>query len=162
MKKNTEITWPPLFALLGIFVTAPTTVTADESLQNPALKRLYSELQTLFRKHYPTATSHLLKDKIHFEHATRVFIVHEPAMTGEWQDPWETRGPRPGGILCDLTFQKGPYQGQAVVPHFRQALLQDFADRTIFSEARRTFGGPSLLSSKRERRLSEGVHQDGQ
>lgn len=105
--------------LLSFFLAlmAPSARAADnEPLQSPALKRLYSELRTLFRKHYPKATSHLLKDKIHFEHDTRVFIVHEPLKTGEWQDPWETRGPKPGGILCDITLERGQYHGAAVVP----------------------------------------------
>ena len=62
------------------------------------------------------ATSHLLKDQIHFEHDTRVFLVHEPLKTGDWQDPRETRGPKPGGILCEITLQKGEYRGAAVVP----------------------------------------------
>ena len=113
---NRKNTWPLLPALLAILITEPIRAADDETPQNPALKRFYSELQTLFREHYPKATSHRLKDCIHFEHDTRVFIVHEPLMTGEWQDPWETRGPKPGGILCDITLQKGPYQGQAVVP----------------------------------------------
>jgi hypothetical protein len=113
---NAKYPWPMLLALLGLLLSTPARAADEEALQNPALKRFYSELQTLFRKHYPKATSHLLKDKIHFEDETRVFIVHEPTMTGEWQDPWETRGPKPGGILCDITLHQGPYQGQAAVP----------------------------------------------
>jgi len=101
-----------LFALIA----APTSAAEGETLQNPALERFYSELRTLFRTHYPKATSHLLKDQIHFEHDTRVFLVHEPLKTGDWQDPRETRGPKPGGILCDITLQKGEYRGAAVVP----------------------------------------------
>ena len=85
-------------------------------MQNPALKRYYSELRTLFQRHYPKSTSHLLRDKIHFEHDTRVFIVHEAYKTGEWQDPWEERGPNPGGIHCDLVLQKGPDEGAAMLP----------------------------------------------
>jgi hypothetical protein len=107
---------------------------ADEAtLQNPALKQFYSELQTLFRRHYPKATSHLLKDQIHFEHDTRVFIVHEPLKTGEWQDPWEERGPKRGGILCDIVLQKGKYQGAAEVPqtfdkrYFKVLLLASYS-----------------------------------
>src|SRR5215471_6760267 len=101
---------------ISALTAAPTSGTDEEPFQNPLLKRYYSELQTLFRRYYPKATSHLLKDEIHFEHDTWVFIVHEPLKTGEWQDPWETRGPKPGGILCDIELQKGKYEGAAVVP----------------------------------------------
>jgi hypothetical protein len=99
------------------WVLAATALPAeDESLQNPALKKFYSEVKSLIHRHYREASSHLLKDSIHFEHDTRVFIVHEPLKTGEWQDPWEERGPKPGGILCDMSLQKGKYGGAAVVP----------------------------------------------
>jgi hypothetical protein len=93
---------------------APSDQASDT--ENRALRRLYGELRMVFRKHYPQASSHVLKEKMHFEHDTRIFIVHEPLKTGEWQDPWETRGPKPGGILCDITLQAGRYQGAAVVP----------------------------------------------
>lgn len=89
---------------------------APVPLQNPVLKPFYSEMRKLFRRHYPKATSHLLKDTIHFEDQTRLFIVHEAFKTGEWQDPWEERGPKRGGVLCDMTLQKGRYQGAATAP----------------------------------------------
>src|SRR5436190_2846171 len=89
-----------LLSFVCSLMAASANAAEEEPLQNPALKRLYSELRRLFHKHYPKVTSHLLKDKIHFEQDTRVFIVHEGNMGGEWQDPWETRGPKPGGILC--------------------------------------------------------------
>lgn len=91
-------------------------IDAPVPLQNPALKPFYTEMRGLFRRHYPKATSHLLEDTIHFEDATRLFIVHEALKTGEWQDPWEERGPRLGGVLCDMTLRKGRYQGAATVP----------------------------------------------
>jgi hypothetical protein len=125
-------------ALASLLVFAPGVNGEDDeqvALENPALKRLYSELRMVVRKYYPKATSHLLKDKIHFEHDTRIFIVHEPTKSGEWQDPWETRGPKPGGILCDMSFQKGPYQGAAVVPqtfdkrYFKVLLLAPYSAR---------------------------------
>src|SRR5262249_40391453 len=126
------------FGLLAMFcalqaVPARAAETDAGALQNPALKPLYPELQMLFRKYYPKATSHLLKDKIHFEQDTRVFIVHEPTLNGEWQDPWEERGPNPGGILCELTMLKGRYGGQAVAPqtfdkrYFKVLLLAPYA-----------------------------------
>lgn len=105
-----------LVPFLIAFTASPIRGADADSLQNPALKRFYSELQTVFRRHYPNVTSHLLKDKIHFEQDTRVFIMHESLMTGEWQDPFEERGPKPGGILCEIRLEKGRYEGQAVVP----------------------------------------------
>jgi hypothetical protein len=106
----------PIVLFISALIAAPAGGADEEPLQNPALKRFYSELRTLFRRYYPEATSHLLKDKIHFEYDTRVFIVHEPLKTGEWQDPWETRGPKLGGILCDIELRKGRYNGAASVP----------------------------------------------
>jgi len=132
---NTKFTGPLVLALLGIFITLPARAGDDAALQNPAIKRFYSELKTLFRKQYPKATSHLLKDSIHFESDTRVFIVHEATMTGDWQDPWETRGPKPGGILCDIRLQNGKYQEQAVTPqtfdtrYFKILLLVPYSDK---------------------------------
>src|SRR5262249_35467062 len=105
-----------LATLLLIVLVLPASGANEEAPQNPALKRLYSDFRTLFRKHYPAVTSHLLKDEMHFESDTRVFIVPEPLRTGEWQDPWETRGPKPGGILCEMSLRNGRYMGAAVVP----------------------------------------------
>lgn len=111
---------PRSWLLLILFVcaamAAPARAAEDKPSQNPALKRLYSELVVIFRKQYPAVTSHLLSNTIHFEHDTRVFIVHDGWITGRWQDPRETRGPEPGGVLCDISLQKGKYQGQADMP----------------------------------------------
>jgi hypothetical protein len=76
-----------------------------------------------------------VKDKIHFEYDTRVFIVHEAYKTGEWQDPREERGPKPGGILCDITLQKGQYQGAAAAPqtfdkrYFKVLLMAPYSSK---------------------------------
>jgi hypothetical protein len=58
----------------------------------------------------------LLKNKIQFEFNTRLFIIHLPLKTGEWQDPWEERGPRKGGILGTIELRDGDYTGAAMVP----------------------------------------------
>jgi hypothetical protein len=105
---------------------------ADDA-ENPAFGRVYVEFRTVFLRHYPKATCHLVKQNMHFEHNTRTFIVHEPLKTGEWQDPWETRGPQPGGILCEIVLQAGRYQGAAVVPqtfdkrYFKVLLLAPYS-----------------------------------
>ena len=131
-KKNVR---PLLLALFCILITTPARAADDEALQNPALKQFYSELRTVFRHQYPAVTSDLLKNKIHLESDTRIFIVHEADMTGRWQDPWEERGPKPGGILCDITLEKGKYQGQAVVPqifdkrYFKVLLIAPYSEK---------------------------------
>lgn len=111
-------------------------VAADaEALPQAVLKPFYSDLRILFQQYYPKVTSHLVKDKIHFEQDTRVFIVHEAYKTGEWQDPWETRGPKRGGILCEIELKKGKYEGAAVVPqtfdkrYFKVLLLAPYSAR---------------------------------
>ena len=83
--------------------------------QNSRLKPFYSKLSTLFLRHYPKVTSHMLGERIHFEQETQVFIVHELLKGGEWQDR-EVRGPKMGGILCDIEMRKGKYEGAAELP----------------------------------------------
>jgi hypothetical protein len=80
------------------------------------LDALYREVRAVVRRYYPEATAHRLDRKIHFEHDTRVFVVHEPLKTGEWQDPWEERGPRQRGIIADIEIVPGRWRGAAVVP----------------------------------------------
>ncbi len=87
-----------------------------DSPKLPALTPFYREVRRLAFDYYPKVTSHQLKRKIHFEHNTRVFIVHIPDMSGEWQDPSEQRGPNKGGILCDMELGPGKYGGTAGVP----------------------------------------------
>jgi hypothetical protein len=100
----------------------------DESFQSPKLKEIYSNTREILRRHYPEATSHLLKNKIHFESDTRLFIIHVPLKTGQWQDPWEERGPKKGGILGTIELKEGGYGGAAMVPqtfdkHYYKVML---------------------------------------
>jgi hypothetical protein len=104
-----------LFASI-VIVAAPCSGVDDSPARQQRLEQLYSDLGTLFRRYYPDVTAHALNEAIHFEYNTRVFLVHEPLRSGEWQEARETRGPNPGGILCDIELRKGPYLGAAVVP----------------------------------------------
>jgi len=101
------------FALVLLLSSA---IAEDAVPQNPTLQPLYKQFGDLYRHYYPQATGHLLGDKIHFEHDTRIFIVHKPSKMGEWQDPWEERGPKKDGILCEIELRRGAYGGAAVVP----------------------------------------------
>jgi len=132
---DTKLTGPLLLASFGILITLSARAADDSALQNPAFKGFYSELKTLFRKHYPQSTSHLFKDSVHFESDTRVLVVHEETMNGDWQDPWETRGPKPGGILGEIRFMKGNYQEHAAGPqtfdkrYFKILLLAPYSKK---------------------------------
>ena len=85
-------------------------------LNDPRLNQIYTSVQRIVRQYYSDATSHLLENKIHFESNTRLFIIHVPLKTGEWQDPWEERGPKKGGILGTIELRDGKYTGAAKVP----------------------------------------------
>jgi len=79
-------------------------------------KGFYQAVREVLLRHYRQATSHLLKNDVHFEHNTRLFIVHEATKTGHWQDPWAERGPQKDGIYCDISYLPGKYGGAALTP----------------------------------------------
>ncbi|MGB5850115.1 MAG: hypothetical protein WBH40_16625 [Ignavibacteriaceae bacterium] len=103
------------FLCLALLTTSVYAQNA-KTLHDPRLEQIYLSVQRIVISHYPTATSHLLKNKIQFEFNTRLFIIHVPLKTGEWQDPWEERGPRKGGILGTIELRDGEYTGAAMVP----------------------------------------------
>jgi hypothetical protein len=67
-------------------------------------------------KYYPKAKVNLKDQTIHFEFNTRRFMIHEPLLTGEWQDAHEVTGPQKGGIHGEIELRAGEYGGMAVVP----------------------------------------------
>lgn len=91
-------------------------ITEHANKSNYNMVELYKEMRQLVHRYYPQATAYSLNNKIHFEHNTRIFVVHEALKTGEWQDPWEERGPQLGGISADIEINTGHWQGAAMVP----------------------------------------------
>ena len=115
--------WWPLGGVFGALAVVAIVVAADPPTSGrtgqpelPSMDRFYQQIRTIVRRHYPDASSHMFKNEIHFEYRTRIFIVHIPSKTGEWQDPVERRGPRKGGVLGDIELRQGCYHGAAVVP----------------------------------------------
>ena len=82
----------------------------------PDLGPFLAEVRRLVERHYPKATVRRDGSVIHFEFNTRKFLIHEPLLTGEWQDAHEEVGPQKGGIYADLSLNPGKYQGMADVP----------------------------------------------
>jgi hypothetical protein len=110
-----------LLVPLAIAATAATEPRPEEPPpEAPAprydLRTLHAELGRVVQRHYPGCTSHVLDGKIYFERDTRVFLVHHPLKTGEWQDPMEERGPKLNGIIVEVAIAPGPYGGAAMVP----------------------------------------------
>jgi hypothetical protein len=104
-----------VFALIVTFAPLCRGVEQSPAQEHP-LQPVYRELDALFHHYNPNATSEALNGAIHFEYNTRVFLVHEPLKTGEWQDATGVRGPNGGGIRCDIELRKGRYLGAAAVP----------------------------------------------
>ena len=88
----------------------------------PTLQRVHSLLDPVFQRHFPKVTSTVTAEGVHFEADTRGFLIHLPLLTGEWQEAREIKGPNRNGILCDIRWGEGKYDGQALLP-------QTFDDR---------------------------------
>ena len=80
------------------------------------LKPLRDEIQKLVVKQYPKATVTMKDQTIRIEFNLRTFMIHEPLLTGEWQDAHEESGPQKGGVLALIELRSGQYGGQAAVP----------------------------------------------
>jgi hypothetical protein len=107
---------PLVLPSIVVFAAPCRGIEQEQPAHEQPFQQVYSELDALFRRYYPHVTSEVLNDTIHFEYNTRVFLIHEPLKTGEWQDAREERGPNRGGILCDIELRNGKYLGAAVVP----------------------------------------------
>lgn len=66
--------------------------------------------------YYPSAKFVGDEDKIYIEYGTRIFKVHHPLWTGEWQDAIEVKGPQKNGVAIDILLRPGRYQGAAFTP----------------------------------------------
>lgn len=106
--------WFGVVAVVGL-LAVPGIAPADDA-SKPDLKPLKREVQKLVEKYYPKAKVTLKDDTIWFEFNTRKFMIHEPLLTGEWQDAFEEIGPQKGGIVGSIELRAGEYGGMAAVP----------------------------------------------
>jgi hypothetical protein len=100
---------------------------ANSDPGNAALNRFHQELRKVLAKHFPRASSHVFDDKIHFEHATRLYVARAIAKTPLGQQPplVEVRGPNNDGVWCEIRFREG------FVPYARS---EGATDRQHFTE----------------------------
>lgn len=119
-------------ALAGLVATS--RAPANDAPE-PDLKPLLAEVRKLVTKHYPKAEVSLKDRTIYFQFHTRTFLIHEPLLTGEWQDAFETTGPQKGGVCGTLELRAGRYGGQAAAPqsfdkrYFTTLLLAPYSEK---------------------------------
>jgi hypothetical protein len=127
----------PSFLTLATAFLFASNVRSDE-VATPDLGPLLTEVRKVVEKHYPKATVSLEDQTIRFEFNTRKFMIHEPLLTGEWQDAYEDVGPQKGGIVGEIEFRSGQYGGMAVVPqssdkrYFTLALTAPYSKKLDF------------------------------
>ncbi len=106
---------------------------AEES--DPQLRQFYNELRQVMIRHYREASTHQLNGRFHAEHNTRIYLIHLPQLVGDVQDPSEVRGPKRGGVLCDVQVYNGNYGGMAAVPqtferhYFKSLMLAPYSSQ---------------------------------
>ncbi len=88
----------------------------SEEVDDPRLQQFYRDMRMVVLKHYPKASTSQLDGNFHAEHDTRLFMIHHPTLLGDWQDASEERGPKRGGMMCQLQVKAGPYGGMAALP----------------------------------------------
>ena len=106
-------------AMLGI-VGVGKMVVAGETNRERETKRLRvfeKELRKLVGKYYPDATFSVFCDKktgletIHFEYSVYPIVVCQRKKGGSGDEVREVRTPYVGGIMGDMTLDKGHYSG---------------------------------------------------
>lgn len=103
--------------MLSTLVVASAAIgVAAEDPRTSVLAGLASRLDPVFRRYYAGTKTNHEGERLSFEFNTRLFMIHVPLKTGEWQDAREVKGPNPRGILCSIEVVPGRYNGQAVLP----------------------------------------------
>ena len=78
---------------------------------------LVNKLTAVIREHCPNATVEVTEEAFRAKYQTMLFTVHDIQMTGNiLPKPRQVEGPNYEGFLLDIRMQKGPYNGQLVVP----------------------------------------------
>lgn len=108
---------PTRFApFLGLLLSASSALAQVVPPPSQVPQRLHAAVLPVLQRHFPGVTSTVVADAVRFEVDTRLFCIHIPLKTGEWQEAREVRGPNRKGILGDIRLVPGQYDGQAVLP----------------------------------------------
>ena len=119
--------------IIAMVFTGSLSAKAQESGRSlPSLAPFYNDLGSLVRNYYPEASLTNGDHSIHFEYRARDFMIHEPLMTGDWQDARTERGPNTKGVVCDITLLSGKYENNQWIEFaIRQAMIIGFSTSDI-------------------------------
>ena len=124
--------------LVVLFVTSMSFAVAqthgeDNTGLDPIMKRVYAKMHTLFEKHYPKATSTVLYTNcIMFAYNVTTFEFPYTGPAGKKHESTIQQGPKPGGILCRLSLERGRPVPQIAFPMDGQSLCPTTIDRKHF------------------------------
>jgi hypothetical protein len=111
-----SLDYTPMRVYLVLLIVATLRLLGCTCSAADDLSAFYASVRSVFIKHYPAAKASTQDETVIFDHETRLFMIHEPLKTGDWQDAREERGPKKGGIYCEIASERGAYKGAAVVP----------------------------------------------
>jgi hypothetical protein len=105
-----------LSVIVASIVAATSGAEPAATAASPTLTDLLSRLRPVVQRYYPDAMTRVRGTLLELEFDTRVFLIHFPLKTGEWQEAREVKGPNHGGILGTIELRDGQYGGAAILP----------------------------------------------
>lgn len=91
---------------------AASTSTAGRAAYETAA--FCASLQGVFTKYYPKVKYSTKEGTVIFDHDTQIFMIRVRLKNGEFRGSRPERGPKEGGIYCEIVPQTGVYRGAAV------------------------------------------------
>lgn len=120
--------------LICVFIGCQSSLPIAHATE-PVPERFATELQSLFKKYYPNATFTNRAANgicIEFEVTTFNYPSQNPAVKHE--NPVQ-RGPKKGGIACNVYFERGKYNGQlALMPRMAGQYQSTVIDKNDFKQ----------------------------
>jgi hypothetical protein len=108
----------------------------DVPKSSPVPDDICTKLKVLFQKYYPKAMfTNLQVNGVHVEYEVATFEFPRSASTAKQENPIQ-RGPKQGGILCNIYLEKGEYRGQLalIVPDGVGQFGSYLIDRKVYKQ----------------------------